>query len=65
LDEELANGQRESITLQEETPVLQREMLATQKATLAVQQAMVRAMERIADGCDARMRDRRTPGGHA
>ncbi|MEW2156867.1 Bro-N domain-containing protein [Streptomyces sp. NPDC007189] len=59
LDEELANGQRKSVELQEETLVLQREsltlqreMLALQKATLAVQQAMVRAMERIADRLD-------------
>jgi prophage antirepressor-like protein len=43
LDEELANGQRKSIELQQQTLVLQqqtvalqREMLATQKATLAV-----------------------------
>ncbi|MET9084001.1 Bro-N domain-containing protein [Streptomyces sp. NPDC004237] len=54
LDEQLANGQRESIELQ-------REMLATQKATLAVQQAMVRAMERIADRLDALVLERRTP----
>ncbi|MFI1366824.1 Bro-N domain-containing protein [Streptomyces griseochromogenes] len=57
LDEELANGQRESITLQ-------REMLATQKSTLAVQQAMVRAMERIADRLDALVLERRTPCSH-
>ncbi|MFJ9563397.1 Bro-N domain-containing protein [Streptomyces fuscichromogenes] len=54
LDEQLANGQRESIELQ-------REMLATQKATLAVQQAMVHAMECIADRLDALVLERRTP----
>jgi prophage antirepressor-like protein len=71
LNEKLANGQRKSIELQEETLVLrrerlalQREMLATQKATLAVQQAMVRAMERIADRLDALVPSSRTPGGH-
>jgi prophage antirepressor-like protein len=57
LDEELANGQRESIDLQ-------REMLATQKAALAVQQAMVRAMEHIADRLDALVLERRAPVGH-
>ncbi|MEU2712874.1 Bro-N domain-containing protein [Streptomyces sp. NPDC007205] len=69
LDEELANGQRKSIELQQETLALQhesltlqREMLATQKATLAVQQAMVRAMERIADRLDALVPGRWTPG---
>ncbi|WP_181805326.1 BRO-N domain-containing protein [Streptomyces shenzhenensis] len=56
LDEQLANGQRESIELQ-------REMLATQKATIAVQQAMVLAMERIADRLDALVLERRTPHG--
>ncbi|MGJ5754584.1 BRO family protein [Streptomyces puniciscabiei] len=71
LDEELANGQRKSIALQEETLVLQREsltlqreMLATQKATLAVQQAMVRAMERIADRLDALVLGPRMSAGH-
>jgi prophage antirepressor-like protein len=71
LDEELANGQRKSIelqqqtlVLQQETLVLQREMLATQKATLAVQQAMVRALERIADRLDALVMEGRTPGEH-
>jgi prophage antirepressor-like protein len=64
LDEELANGQRTSIELQEETLALQRETLATHKATLAVQQAMVRAMERIADRLDALvpLPGPRTPG---
>ncbi|MGW0766030.1 BRO-N domain-containing protein [Streptomyces sp. NPDC002676] len=57
LDEELANGQRESIALQRET-------LATQKATLAVQQAMVRAMERIADRLDALVLEHQMPGRH-
>ncbi|MEU2980666.1 Bro-N domain-containing protein [Streptomyces hirsutus] len=61
LDEELANGQRESIALQKETLALQREMLTTQQATLAVQQAMVRAMERIADRFDTLVLERRTP----
>ncbi|MFF0107642.1 BRO-N domain-containing protein [Streptomyces hirsutus] len=61
LDEELANGQRESIVLQKETLVMQRELLATQQATLAVQQAMVRAMERIADRFDTLVLERRTP----
>ncbi|MEU6666992.1 Bro-N domain-containing protein [Streptomyces sp. NPDC046727] len=78
LDEEFANGQRESIDLQKETLAVQketltvqremlaihRETLATQKATLAVQQAMVRAMERIADRFDALVLDRRAPGVH-
>ncbi|MEV5873755.1 Bro-N domain-containing protein [Streptomyces sp. NPDC052101] len=64
LDEELANGQRESIALQKEMLSIQRETLATQKATLAVQQAMVRAMERIADRLDALVLERRTSGGH-
>ncbi|MFI9250494.1 Bro-N domain-containing protein [Streptomyces sp. NPDC053069] len=78
LDEELANGQRKSIELQQETLalqheslvmqremlVMQREMLATQKATLAVQQAMVRAMERIADRLDALAPGARTTGEH-
>ncbi|MET7291675.1 Bro-N domain-containing protein [Streptomyces griseoloalbus] len=77
LDEELANGQRESIalqtemlalhreslTLQKETLAMQREMLGTQQATLAVQQAMVRAMERIADRFDTLVLKRRTPPG--
>ncbi|RPE42376.1 BRO family protein [Streptomyces sp. Ag109_O5-1] len=54
LEEQWANGQRESNELQ-------REMLATQKATLAVQQAMVRAMERIADRLDTLALERRTP----
>lgn len=49
LDEQLANGQRESIELQ--------------KASLAVQQAMVHAMERIADRLDALALERRTPHG--
>ncbi|MEU9274431.1 Bro-N domain-containing protein [Streptomyces sp. NPDC048342] len=49
LDEQLANGQRESIELQ--------------KASLAVQQAMVHAMERIADRLDALVLERRTPHG--
>ncbi|WP_371100508.1 Bro-N domain-containing protein [Streptomyces sp. PU_AKi4] len=61
LDEELADGQRESIALQKETVNLQRELLVTQQATLAVQQAMVRAMERIADRFDTLVLDRRTP----
>ncbi|MFE2069112.1 Bro-N domain-containing protein [Streptomyces sp. NPDC059467] len=56
LDEQLVNGQRESIELQ-------REMLATQKATIAVQQAMVHAMERIADRLDALVLERHTPHG--
>lgn len=64
LDEELANGQRESISLQKEMLAIQRETLATQKATLAVQQALVRAMERIADRFDALVLERRAPGGH-
>ncbi|MGW0992248.1 BRO-N domain-containing protein [Streptomyces sp. NPDC002523] len=64
LDEELANGQRESVDLRREMLEIQRETLATQKATLAVQQAMVRAMERIADRLDARVLERRSPGGH-
>ncbi|MEU3523035.1 Bro-N domain-containing protein [Streptomyces sp. NPDC038707] len=50
VDEELANGQRESIELQ--------------KATLAVQQAMVRAVERIADRLDGLALPRPTPGAH-
>ncbi|MFB0616295.1 Bro-N domain-containing protein [Streptomyces sp. AGS-58] len=69
LDEELANGQRESNALQKEmldvqreTLTVQRETLATQKATLAVHQAMVRAMERIADRLDAFMLARPAPG---
>ncbi|MEU6523329.1 Bro-N domain-containing protein [Streptomyces sp. NPDC046924] len=68
LDEELADGQRESIALHKETLALQREMLAAQQgtlavqqATLAVQQAMVRAMERIADRFDTLVLDRRSP----
>ncbi|WP_217127325.1 Bro-N domain-containing protein [Streptomyces sp. AC558_RSS880] len=68
LDEELADGQRESIALQKETLAMQREMLATQQATLAVQQAtlavqqaMVRAMERIADRFDTLVLERRPP----
>ncbi|MGW2701442.1 BRO-N domain-containing protein [Streptomyces sp. NPDC001340] len=64
LDEELANGQRESIELQKEMLAIQRETLATQKATLAVQQAMVRAMERIADRFDALALPRAAPTGH-
>ena len=64
LDEELANGQRESIALQREMLTVQRETLATQKATLAVQQAMVRAMERIADRFDTLVLDVRRPGRH-
>ncbi|GAB2832344.1 BRO family protein [Streptomyces chlorus] len=64
LDEELANGQRESIALQKETLAMQREMLAAQQATLAVQQAMVRAMERIADRFDTLVLERRTPKVH-
>ncbi|MFF4040888.1 Bro-N domain-containing protein [Streptomyces sp. NPDC001816] len=64
LDEELANGQRESIELQKEMLAIQRETLATQKATLAVQQAMVRAMERIADRFDALTLPRAAPTGH-
>ncbi|MGW5427763.1 BRO-N domain-containing protein [Streptomyces sp. NPDC004059] len=71
LDEELANGQRKSIELQQQTLVLQqqtvalqREMLATQKATLAVQQAMARALERIADRLDALVMEGRTPIEH-
>ncbi|CAM5232065.1 BRO-N domain-containing protein [Streptomyces hirsutus] len=63
LDEELADGQRESIALQKETLAMQREMLAAQQATLAVQQAMVRAMERIADRFDTLVLERRTPHG--
>ncbi|EST29163.1 BRO-N domain-containing protein [Streptomyces roseochromogenus] len=64
LDEELAQGQRESIALQREMLAIQGETLATQKATLAVQQAMVRAMERIADRFDALVLDRRMPVRH-
>lgn len=78
LDEELANGQRDSIALQKETLALQREMLAAQQgtlavqqatlsvqqATLAVQQAMVRAMERIADRFDTLVLERRTSKVH-
>lgn len=71
LDEELADGQRESIALHKETLALQREMLAAQQgtlavqqATLAVQQAMVRAMERIADRFDSLVLDRRPPKAH-
>ncbi|MFC5953891.1 Bro-N domain-containing protein [Streptomyces pratens] len=56
LDEQLANGQRETIALQKET-------LATQQANLAVQQAMVRAMERIADRFDTVVLQRRTSVG--
>lgn len=63
LDEELANGQRESIALQQEMLTVQRETLATQKATLAVQQALVRALERIADRFDALVLARPVPGG--
>ncbi|CAL9518607.1 hypothetical protein SUDANB176_03805 [Streptomyces sp. enrichment culture] len=69
-DEELANGQRESIALQRETLdvqretlAMQRETLAAQQAALAVQQAMVRAMERIADRFDTLVLERRTPHG--
>ncbi|WP_330458881.1 Bro-N domain-containing protein [Streptomyces sp. NBC_00820] len=61
LDEELADGQRESLSLQREMLDIQRENLAAQQATLAVQQAMVRAMERIADRLDALVLDRTTP----
>ncbi|MFI8947668.1 Bro-N domain-containing protein [Streptomyces sp. NPDC053750] len=61
LDEKLADGQRESISLQKEMVALQRELLVTQQATLAVQQAMVRAMERIADRFDTLVLERRTP----
>ncbi|MFJ7151060.1 Bro-N domain-containing protein [Streptomyces sp. NPDC100445] len=75
LDEGLATGQRESITLQKETLDVQketltvqrealdvqRETLATQKATVAVLQAMVRAMERIADRLDALVLARPAP----
>ncbi|MEU4034257.1 BRO-N domain-containing protein [Streptomyces collinus] len=68
LDEELANGQRETITLQKEavdlqreTLGIQRETLATQKATLAVQQALVRAIERIADRFDVLVLGRAAP----
>lgn len=64
LDEELANGPRESIALQRETLAMQREVLAAQQATLAVQQAMVRAMERIADRFDNLALERRAPRGH-
>lgn len=71
LDEDFANGQRESIELQKEMLAVQKESLAlqreastTQKATLAVQQAMVRAMERIADRLDALVLERRTPDAH-
>ncbi|MEU1690126.1 BRO-N domain-containing protein [Streptomyces hirsutus] len=64
LDEELADGQRESIALHKETLALQRETLAAQQATLAVQQAMVRAMERIADRFDTLVLERRTPKVH-
>ncbi|MFE2095637.1 MULTISPECIES: Bro-N domain-containing protein [unclassified Streptomyces] len=64
LDEELANGQRESVELQKEMLAVQRETLATQKATLAVQQAMVRALERIADRFDALTLVRAAPTGH-
>ncbi|MFD6324737.1 Bro-N domain-containing protein [Streptomyces sp. NPDC058442] len=71
LDEELADGQRESIALHKETLALQREMLAAhqgtlavQQATLAVQQAMVRAMERIADRFDSLVLERRPPQAH-
>ncbi|MFF5156209.1 BRO family protein [Streptomyces sp. NPDC000348] len=71
LDEELANGQRESITLQKEMLTMQREMLATQQATLsvqqstlAVQQAMVRALERIADRFDTLVLRHRPHHGH-
>ncbi|MFI1075953.1 Bro-N domain-containing protein [Streptomyces puniciscabiei] len=65
LDEELANGQRKSIELQQESLTLQREMLTMQKATLAVQQAMVRAMERIADRLDALVLGPRMAAAHA
>ncbi|MFC8366959.1 BRO family protein [Streptomyces sp. NPDC057239] len=61
LDEKLADGQRESITLQKEMVTLQRELLVTQQATRAVQQAMVRALERIADRFDTLVLERRTP----
>ncbi|MFD7765868.1 Bro-N domain-containing protein [Streptomyces sp. NPDC059787] len=70
LDEELADGQRESIALQKETVAIQKEMLATQQATLtvqqatlAVQQAMVRALERIADRFYTLVLERRAPFG--
>ncbi len=68
LDEELANGQRESVALQREMPAMQRETpvtqqatLSVQQATLAVQQAMVRATERIADRFDTLVLARRAP----
>ncbi|MFI8307629.1 Bro-N domain-containing protein [Streptomyces sp. NPDC085927] len=68
VDEELANGQRDSIALHTEMLALQRQMLAAQQgtlavqqATLAVQQAMVRAMERIADRFDTLVLERRPP----
>jgi len=60
-DEKLADGQRESITLQKEMVTLQRELLVTQQATLAVQQAMVRALEHIADRFDTLVLERRAP----
>ncbi|MFJ8541601.1 BRO family protein [Streptomyces sp. NPDC093586] len=70
LDEELADGQRASIALQQETLAVQRDALAVQQATLAVQQstlavqqAMVRAMERIADRFDTLVLRRHTPRG--
>ncbi|MEU0968060.1 Bro-N domain-containing protein [Streptomyces sp. NPDC005917] len=61
LDEELANGQRESLSVQREMLEIQRETLTTQKATLAVQQALVRAIERIADRLEALVLERGTP----
>ncbi|MFD7700750.1 Bro-N domain-containing protein [Streptomyces caelestis] len=71
LDEELANGQRESVALHKDMLAMQKEMLATQQATLAVQQstlavqqAMVRALERIADRFDTLVLERRAPFGH-
>lgn len=63
LDEELADGQRESIALQKEMVATQQATLAVQQSTLAVQQAMVRALERIADRFDTLVLDRRAPFG--
>ncbi|MEF9905012.1 BRO-N domain-containing protein [Streptomyces sp. P9-A2] len=71
LDEELADGQRESIALQKETLATQQDALAAQQSTLsvqqstlAVQQAMVRAMERIADRFDTLVLERHPIRGH-
>ncbi|MGW4020111.1 BRO-N domain-containing protein [Streptomyces sp. NPDC005009] len=63
LDEELADGQRESIALQKEMLATQQATLAVQQSTLAVQQAMGRALERIADRFDTLVLDRRAPFG--